>query len=107
MSGSSPRLPARPSLEQLHKQAKERLEAMRGVDAGATLADAQYALAREYGFESWPRLVHHVDAVRSAGRLDEFERLAKDILAAYHRGGAPRERPLAHFRAVYHNQQRG
>ena len=105
MSGSSPRLPARPSLEQLHKQAKERLEAMRGVDAGATLADAQYALAREYGFESWPRLVHHVDAVRSAGRLDEFERLAKDILAAYHGDAAAVERLIAHFGVSYNNEQ--
>src|ERR1041384_7670969 len=83
MSGSSPRLPARPSLEQLHKQAKERLEAMRGVDAGASLADAQYALAREYGFESWPKLVHHIEDVRSHGRLAQFEGLAADLLAAY------------------------
>ena len=31
-----------------------------------TLADAQFALAREYGFESWAKLKHHVEAMRSA-----------------------------------------
>ncbi len=72
---ASPRLPARPSLEQLRKQAKELLRACRDGDGAAlervrrhkpqatdpSLADAQFALAREYGFESWPRLVHHVE----------------------------------------------
>jgi hypothetical protein len=56
MPDAASRLPARPSLEQLRKQAKERLIALRGADPAATLADAQYALARDYGFESWPRL---------------------------------------------------
>ena len=72
---ASPRLPARPSLEQLRKQAKELLRACRDGDGAAlervrrhkpqatdpSLADAQFALAREYGFESWPGLVHHVE----------------------------------------------
>jgi uncharacterized glyoxalase superfamily protein PhnB len=57
------RLPARPSLEHLRKLAKERLAALRAVDPSARLADAQFALAREYGFESWPKLVHHVSAI--------------------------------------------
>src|ERR1044071_9932442 len=99
MSGFPPRLPARPSLEQLRKQAKERLQALRATDPSATLAAAQYAVARDYGFESWPRLVHHVDAVRSAGRLDEVERLAKDIPAPYTRDVAPVGRPCRPFRA--------
>jgi predicted enzyme related to lactoylglutathione lyase len=59
-------LPARPSLEQLRKQAKERLLALRADDPAAKLADAQFLIAREYGFESWPRLVHHVSAVDPA-----------------------------------------
>ena len=54
------RLPERPSLEQLRKQAKEHLETMRAGGEPATLSAAQHALAREYGFESWPKLVHHV-----------------------------------------------
>jgi uncharacterized glyoxalase superfamily protein PhnB len=63
MSEPTSRLPARPSLEQLRKQAKARLAALRAADPAAKLADAQYALAREYGFDSWPKLVHHVSAL--------------------------------------------
>ena len=56
-------LPERPSLEQLRKQAKEHLNALRTTDASATLSAAQHALAREYGFESWPSLVRHVESL--------------------------------------------
>jgi uncharacterized glyoxalase superfamily protein PhnB len=63
MSRSEPRLPARPSLEQLRKQAKERLVSLRDADPSATLADAQFRLARDYGFESWPKLLAHVSAI--------------------------------------------
>src|SRR5687768_16070233 len=74
---SSRRLPARPSLEQLRKEAKDLLRDARTGEAGAVariaaitrgtpdaiiLAQAQLALAREYGFPSWPALVHHVEA---------------------------------------------
>jgi len=73
------RLPARPSLEQLRKQAKHLLREFRAGDASAStrvravlprvidgasalaLADAQFVLAREYGFQSWAALVHHVE----------------------------------------------
>src|SRR6185503_9454037 len=69
MSDSKPR---RLSLEQLRKQAKELLRQLRNGDPSATerlrkykpnvsdpiLADAQFVLAREHGFESWPKLVH-------------------------------------------------
>jgi hypothetical protein len=72
------KLPARPSLEQLRKQAKERLRTM----PGAKLAEAQFALAREHGFESWAKLVHHVEALPAAD-LEQHERIAKDLVAAY------------------------
>ena len=67
--------PARTSLEQQHKLAKDLLSAARDgdpaalariravrADAGAparplNLADAQWAIAREGGFDSWPKLV--------------------------------------------------
>jgi ankyrin repeat protein len=58
------RLPERPSLEQLRKQAKEHLDKLRAADPSARLSDAQHALAREYGFDSWPKLVHHVETVQ-------------------------------------------
>jgi hypothetical protein len=107
MSDRTSRLPARPSLEQLRKQAKELL---RGYHSGATaagerfraisprladpartedvtLAEAQFVLAREYGFESWVKLVHHVEAIQSSGHLEQYEKLAMDFVAAY-RGDA-------------------
>jgi hypothetical protein len=66
-----PELPARPDLDQLRHQAKDLLrEARSGDDAAVariravseqqTLASAQLALAREYGFASWPRLATEV-----------------------------------------------
>ena len=67
-------LPPRPSLEQLRKQAKDRLESM----PGAKLADAQFALARAYGFDSWPRLVRHVAAI-SAPEVAQHDRMAHDM----------------------------
>ena len=52
-----PDLPQRPSLEHLRKQAKARKR-----ERGVALSQAQHELAREYGFDSWPKLVHHVQA---------------------------------------------
>ncbi len=68
-------LPVRPNLDQLKRQAKELLRALRRGDPAAIvelsdhhphqvepehakLADTQLALARSYGVSSWPRLVH-------------------------------------------------
>jgi hypothetical protein len=66
--------PVRPNLDQLKRQAKDLLRAIRRGDSSAAaelqkhhpervepehakLADAQLALARSYGLRSWPRLV--------------------------------------------------
>ena len=59
-------LPARPNLDHLRKQAKQLLQKMKLQDPDAQLADAQHALAREYGFASWPRLKAHVEAETTA-----------------------------------------
>jgi len=83
-AGSAPpferRLPERPSLERLRKEAKDLLRAAREGDATAvsrmqprksgepnrtTLARAQQVVARDYGFASWPRLVRHVESLRA------------------------------------------
>lgn len=53
-------LPARPNLDHLRKQAKELLLTLRQRTPSSKLADAQYALAREYGFADWPSLKAHV-----------------------------------------------
>jgi hypothetical protein len=55
-------LPTHPNLEHLKKQAKDRLPELRQQDPGAKLADAQHAVAREYGFLNWPALKTHVEA---------------------------------------------
>ncbi|MEX0778083.1 MAG: ankyrin repeat domain-containing protein [Phycisphaeraceae bacterium] len=73
------KLPPHPDLEQLKRQAKELHHAYEAGVADAlaevqrffsvrqgevlTLTQAQLALARSYGFESWPKLKAHVDGV--------------------------------------------
>jgi Ankyrin repeats (3 copies) len=59
-------LPDRPNLEWLKKNAKRTLERLRAERPSARLADAQLALAREYGFDSWRKLRRHVEE----GRVD-------------------------------------
>ncbi len=71
-------LPERPSLEQLRKQAKEHLDTLRAADPSVKLAAAQHALAREYGFESWPKLVHHVESMQPATRMLQPAELKSD-----------------------------
>ncbi len=96
------------TLENLKKSAKRWLSALRARDADArarlkraypnapsdpALRDVQHALAREHGRESWGdlrRALH--DAVQNAMAtpdVDQYERLAKDFLAAYHTGDSP------------------
>ncbi|MGH7462953.1 MAG: hypothetical protein ACREMA_18260, partial [Longimicrobiales bacterium] len=53
-----PELPPRPSLEYLRKLAKQRKR-----ERSSTLGRAQFELAREYGFDSWPTLVHHIQTL--------------------------------------------
>jgi hypothetical protein len=53
-------LPERPNLEHLKKQAKELLRSM----PGSKLADAQHALAGEYGFSTWTKLKSHVESLQ-------------------------------------------
>ena len=59
-------LPPRPRLDHLKKQAKDRLQELQATAPGTQLADAQHALARDYGFPSWPKLNAHVEASSEA-----------------------------------------
>ena len=59
-------LPARPNVEHLKKQAKDLLVDLQQLKPDTQLADALHALAREYGFESWPKLKAHVDSLSLA-----------------------------------------
>jgi Ankyrin repeats (many copies)/Ankyrin repeat len=55
----SRQLPEKPNLEFLKKQAKELLRSM----GDGQLADAQHALANEYGFATWAKLKAHVESL--------------------------------------------
>ncbi|MFD2082600.1 Ankyrin repeat-containing protein [Actinopolymorpha cephalotaxi] len=95
-------LPPRPSLEQYRKQAKELLKACRAGDpaaiervnrelptAGATgrtrdrsgpaLTDAQFVIAREHGFASWPRFAAHLQGLVD-GAVGRYEAAVDAII---------------------------
>ena len=57
--------PERPNLRHLKDQAKDLLEA----GTAASVADAQFKVARLYGFASWPKLKAHVDSLEEVGQL--------------------------------------
>ena len=89
-----------PDIDQLKRQARELLDAYRAQSADAVievaahhrtatpenfaLHDAQFVLARSYGFESWPKLKAAVDGVTAAKLHDAVERgdleTARDLL---------------------------
>jgi hypothetical protein len=100
MSDSPSRLPARPSLEQLRKQAKDRLRTLRARRPEITLAEVQFGVAREYGFESWSALVHHVEAVNPPG-LRKFDDIANELADAYMAGDAEAVREIGWTYGIY------
>ena len=61
-------LPDNPSLEQLREQAKDRLAIIRTHTPESQLSDAQFALARDYGFPGWRALKAEVD--RRSGAIN-------------------------------------
>src|SRR5229473_6242892 len=69
MSTDSPEvprsLPVRPNIRHLKDQAKDLLKA---GDA-ASIAEAQFKIARLYGFASWPKLKAHLDSLEEIGQL--------------------------------------
>lgn len=67
-------LPRRPSLDHLKKQAKDLLRALRLQQPEAALTDAQHALAKDYGFDSWPQLKRHVELLAKVPATVTFER---------------------------------
>ena len=66
-------LPESPDLRHLKNQAKDLLKAGKA----ASLADAQFKLAREYGFASWPKLKAHVESMARPS-LGSLERAIQD-----------------------------
>jgi len=60
-------LPDRPNLRHLKDQAKDLLKA----GAAKSLANAQFQIARLYGFASWSKLKEHVGAFEELGQLKQ------------------------------------
>jgi ankyrin repeat protein len=60
-------LPERPILRHLRNQAKDLLKGG-GADS---LSEAQFGIARRYGFASWPKLKAHVESLEEVGRLEQ------------------------------------
>jgi ankyrin repeat protein len=89
-------LPAHPNLEQYRKQAKDLLkackagerEALRRIqahhprDAKLTLAAAQFAIAREHGFDSWPKFAKRIVTVPGGVPATAVWKSAADAVAA-------------------------
>jgi len=101
-------LPARPNLAQYKKQAKElahncalsdadaltrirrhhpRIHAHPETASQASLTDAQLVLAREHGFESWPRFAAHIETLRI---IRSVEAITDPIAAFIEVGCIPR-----------------
>ena len=80
---SPPReLPPTANLEHLKKQAKLRLRALRAQAPEVRLAQAQLAVARDYGFASWRALKAAIERTGSTGthgRLTGYYRLDPDV----------------------------
>jgi tetratricopeptide (TPR) repeat protein len=99
-------LPARPNLEQYKKQAKELVKACLSGDSEAlqrakkyhprsgklpdaeilsakfAFADAQFIIAREHGFESWPKFAKHIEGLtRGQSPISRFEAAADAVVA--------------------------
>ena len=60
-------LPDRPNLRHLKDQANDLLK----TGAAATISDAQFKIARLYGFASWPKLKAHIDSLEEIGQLKQ------------------------------------
>jgi ankyrin repeat protein len=99
-------LPARPNIEQYKKRAKELRDAHRSGDADAVLrvrhhvraasdtqvkalalTDAQFVIAREHGFDSWPKFAKHIETLTITR---EVEALADPVGAFFEAAGPPR-----------------
>src|ERR1044071_5581649 len=66
-NGAPRPLPDRPNLRHLKNQAKDLLKA----GAAESLSDAQFQIARVYGFASWPKLKAHVESFEEIGQLKQ------------------------------------
>jgi ankyrin repeat protein len=72
------RLPARPNIEHYRKRAKALVKA----GTAPALTKAQFQIAREHGFLSWPRFAKHIEGLtRARSPISRFERAVDAIVA--------------------------
>ena len=64
---SSRRLPDRPNLRHLKDQARDLLKS----GAATSITNAQFKIARLYGFASWPKLKAHIESFEEIGKLKQ------------------------------------
>jgi ankyrin repeat protein len=87
------------NLEQLRKQAKERVRERRRGGQELKLADVQFELARELGFASWPKLKAYLDRLSLEqpfrADLDYYEDRASGIASVTGVSTAEARRDLA------------
>jgi ankyrin repeat protein len=87
----SSQLPARPNLEHLRNEARQRLGTLRRDDPRARLSDAQLLVARAYGFASWRQLKASVDErtrrrIFEAARIGDVDTVRRALAAGFHTG---------------------
>jgi hypothetical protein len=77
-------LPARPNLEQYRKQAKELLKGWKASDPKTMrkLADAQHAIARDHGFDSWKKFTDEIARCIGLAEKAAIWKSAEDALVA-------------------------
>lgn len=87
------------NLEQLRKQAKERVRERRAAGQEVKLAEVQFELARELGFDSWPKLKAYVERLGLEQpfhtNLDYYEGRADGIASVMGVSAADARRDLA------------
>lgn len=88
MTSRRQQLPAVPNPDNLRKQAKKRLSALRARQPSARLGEAQHLLAQEYGFPSWAAMLAEV-ARRQESPVARYTRIRKQSIAV--RGAFPEE----------------
>lgn len=98
-------LPARPDIDQYRKQAKDLLKRWKSDDPGTRrkLADAQRAIARRHGFETWRVFTDRIAALTGREQKAALFKEAAEVLIA---GDAPAlERLLGTHEQVFRNER--
>ncbi len=77
-------LPARPNLEQYKKQAKDLLKGWKAADPATKrrLADAQFEIAREHGFDTWKSFTDRIARLTGAAEKAAIWKTAEEALVA-------------------------